>query len=336
MKKILVSGGGGFVGGAIVRALVRKGYGVVAAGRNNYPDLEAIGVSCLRGDLSDKDFTMEICSGIDTVFHVAAKAGIWGKWREYYNTNIVGTRNIVDSCRAHRVRNLVYTSTPSVVFNNRDIICGDESLPYPQRYLCHYSRSKVAAEKYVLANNNTTLRSCAVRPHLIWGPGDPHLVPRLIEKGRRNELKIIGSGENLVDISYIDNVVHAHLLAAANLDNDGNAAGNAYFIGQESPVRLWGWINDLYAGLGIAPITIKVPFRIAYMAGIICEVIATLRRSQEEPQMTRFLAQQLARSHYFSHRRAARDLGYEPVVSLQEGREKLLYWLKENDQHAII
>lgn len=336
MKKILVSGGGGFVGGALVRALVTKGNEVVVAGRNNYPDLEAIGVSCLRGDLGDRDFTMEICSGIETVFHVAAKAGIWGKWQDYKSTNIAGTINIVDSCRAHGVKNLVYTSTPSVVFNNRDIICGDESLPYPRRYLCHYSRSKVAAEKYVLANNNRTLRSCAVRPHLIWGPGDPHLVPRLIEKGRKKELKIIGSGENFVDITYIDNVVHAHLLAAANLDKDGNAAGNAYFIGQESPVNLWGWINDLYAGLGIEPIATKVPFRIAYMAGIICEAMHILRRNQAEPQMTRFLAQQLARSHYFSHRRAARDLGYLPVVSLQEGREKLLQWLKANGKHSII
>ncbi|MEE4165201.1 MAG: NAD-dependent epimerase/dehydratase family protein [Desulfocapsaceae bacterium] len=334
MKKILVTGGGGFVGGAIVRALTEKGYNVTAVGRTIYPELKESGISCRQGDIGDKVFTMDICSDVDTVFHVAAKAGIWGRWQDYYHTNVIGTKNIVDSCRAHGVSNLVYTSTPSVVFDNRDILGGDETLPYPRRFLCNYAKSKVMAETYVLANNSPMLRSCAIRPHLIWGPGDPHLVPRLIEKGKAKALKIIGSGENFVDISYIDNVVHAHLLAAENIDRNGNAAGKAYFIGQESPVRLWDWINDLYSELGIERIVRTVPFRAAFIVGDILEIIHTLGRKQQEPRMTRFLAQQLARSHYFSHRLAARDLGYEPLVSLQVGQKKLLHWLKENDQHS--
>lgn len=331
MNKVLVTGGGGFVGSAIVRSLAKLDCQVLVAGRNRYPHVEKFGATCLQGDISNRDFTMQICDGIDTVFHTAAKAGIWGKWQEYRDTNIIGTKNIVDSCRAHGVENLIYTSTPSVVFANRDIISGDESLPYAEKYLCHYSKSKVVAEKYVLKNNCNELRSCAIRPHLVWGPGDPHLVPRLLEKGRKGELKIVGSGNNLVDISYIDNVVHAHLLAAKNLEESGESAGNAYFIGQESPVKLWSWINTLYRDMGIPPITKKVPFQVAYIVGVFLELIYTLQRNQNEPKMTRFLAEQLARSHCFSHDRAYKDFGYMPVVTLDEGQKRLLQWLKTDD-----
>ncbi len=331
MRKVLVTGGGGFVGSAIVRSLLKLDCQVFVAGRNRYRRIEEIGATCLLGNISDRDFTMQICDGIDTVFHTAAKAGIWGKWQEYNDTNIIGTRNIVDSCKTRGVQNLVYTSTPSVVFANKDIVSGDESLPYAETYLCHYSKSKVIAEKYVLKNNGPGLRACAIRPHLIWGPGDPHLVPRLLEKGRKRELKIVGSGNNLVDISYIDNVAHAHLLAAKNLEESGETAGNAYFIGQESPVKLWRWINDLYRDLGIPPITKKVPFRAAYIAGFLLELIHRLQGNPNEPKMTRFLAQQLARSHSFSHDRARRDFGYRPIVTLEEGQKRLLQWLNRDD-----
>lgn len=331
MKKVLVTGGGGFVGYAIVKSLVKQECEVFVAGRSKYPHVEKLGAVCLQGDISDSDFTMRSCNGIDTVFHAAAKAGIWGRWQDYHNTNITGTKNIVDSCIAHNVENLIYTSTPSVVFANKDIVGGDETLPYTDTYLCHYSKSKVIAEKYVLANNNDKLKACAIRPHLIWGPGDPHLVPRLLAKGKKGELKIVGSGSNRVDISYIDNVVHAHLLAAKNLQESGESAGNAYFIGQESPVKLWSWINNLYRDMGIPPITKKVPFEVAYMVGAFLELIYKLQRNQNEPKMTRFLAQQLARSHCFSHHRAYKDFGYMPVVSLDEGQKRLLQWLKTDD-----
>ena len=336
MKRVLVTGGGGFVGYAIVKSLVKQECEVFVAGRSKYPHVEKLGAVCMRGDISDSDFTMRSCKGIDTVFHTAAKAGIWGRWQDYRNTNITGTKNIVDACIARDVENLIYTSTPSVVFANKDIVGGDESLPYTDTYLCHYSKSKVIAERYVLANNNDKLRTCAIRPHLIWGPGDPHLVPRLLAKGKKGELKIVGSGLNRVDISYIDNVVHAHLLAAESLQTNGNAAGNAYFIGQESPVNLWKWINDLYGDLGIHQISKRVPFMAAYAAGFLLELIHRLQRNDNEPKMTRFLALQLARSHYFSHARASRDLGYKPIVSLPEGQNRLLHWLKTNDPQSIV
>lgn len=328
MKHVLVTGGGGFVGSSLVRALLKRNVDVVVAGRSRYPQLEEIGVTCVQGDISDRGFTDQICKGVDTVFHTAAKAGIWGKWQEYFVTNVVGTKNIIDSCRRANINTLVYTSTPSVVFANRDILNGDETLPYSHRFLCNYSKSKVIAENYVLDNNDKSLSTCAIRPHLIWGPGDPHLIPRIIEKGRNQELKIVGSGNNRVDITYIENVVHAHVLAADNLEASGTAAGKAYFIGQEQPVNLWKWINELYADLDIPIIHKKIPLRAAYLAGAILEGIHHLLRKKTEPRMTRFLAQQLGRSHYFSHKRAREDLGYLPVVSLHEGQQELLHWIR--------
>ncbi len=276
MKNVLVSGGGGFLGSAIVRQLVDKGCAVTVAGRNCYPHIEGLGVECRVGDIGDRDFCELICRDVDTVFHTAAKAGIWGGWSAYKQTNVDGTVHLVDSCRKHGVPVLVYTSTPSVVFEKQSIHRGDENLDYASAFLCNYSRSKVIAERYVLKNCDDTLRGCAIRPHLIWGPGDPHLIPRLIERGRSGRLKIVGDGSNLVDITYVDNAASAHILAAEKLHGGSECSGQAYFIGQEKPVRLWDWVNDLYQELGIARLTRKIPLPAAYAAGWILEKLHRL------------------------------------------------------------
>ena len=329
MKNVLVTGGGGFVGTAIVRRLVDQGCRVKVAGRHTYEHLRDMGVEFLVGDIADQEYAESVCRDVDTVFHVAAKAGIWGKWSEYYNTNVIGTENIISGCRTHEVQRLIYTSTPSVVFDNKNIEGEGESLPYPSKFLCDYAKTKVLAEKKVLASGGERLRTCAIRPHLIWGPGDPHLIPRLVERGRERALKIVGSGANMVDITYIDNVAHAHMLAAVSLEKDDKANGKAYFIGQEKPVNLWDWINDLFRELGVPVVKRRVPLAIAYFAGFVLEKAYRLSGSGDEPKMTRFLARQLSSSHYFSHESARKDLGYEPIVLLDEGMEKLLQWLKE-------
>lgn len=329
MKNVLVTGGGGFVGTTLVRQLLAKDCTVVVAGRHDYSHVNELGARCLVGNITDKEFTDKICSDVDTVFHTAAKAGIWGDWQEYKSTNIDGTHNIVASCKKNKVPRLIYTSTPSVVFDRKNIEAGDESLSYTDRFLCNYSKSKVAAEKHILSSNDSNLRTCAIRPHLIWGPGDPHLIPRLIERGKEGVLKIVGSGSNLVDITYVDNVAHAHILAAESLCRSGISAGQAYFIGQEQPVSLWLWINQLFKELGIPQLTKKVPFGIAYLAGGVLEMYHRILGKSKEPVMTRFLALQLSRSHYFSHEKAKRDLGYQPIISLEEGKERLLASMKQ-------
>lgn len=331
MKRILVTGGGGFVGKAIVRLAAAREIESVVVGRNRYPEVEELGARCLCGDIRDASFMNQACREVDTVFHVAALAGIWGAWSDYYSINVQGTKNVIDACRKNGVPRLVYTSTPSVVFNRRDIAGGDESLPYAGNFLCHYARSKVMAERLVLAGSDTKLSTCAIRPHLVWGPGDPHLIPRLLRKGKRGELKRVGSGTNRVDISYVDNVAHAHLLAAINLCTSGTAAGKAYFISQCQPVNLWEWINALFVRVNIAPVNGSVPFVAAYGVGAVLEAVHTMFGKDREPRMTRFLAEQLAKSHYFSCAASERDLGYSPVVSTEDGMDSLIKWIQQNE-----
>ncbi len=341
MKNVLITGGGGFIGKALVLELVRNGYNCGVIGRSNYPDLQKRGVCLHKGDLADEEHVKRVMGDgfiggdqqeyrgeYDTVFHVASLTGIWGGYTGYYQTNVVGTRNLISACLGNNVRRFIYTSTPSVVFNKKDIIEGDETLPYPENFLCSYAKTKAIAEKTVLGVDQEKCRTCAIRPHLVWGPGDPHLVPRLLERARIGKLQKVGQSRNMVDITYIDNVVYAHILAAKELCGEGKCAGKAYFIGQEEPVNLWAWIDDLLRRTDHRPIEKTVSFQAAYSVGALLEMLYTLSgKGEKEPRMTRFLACQLAKSHYFSHKRAEADFGYTPRISTEEGMECLLRWL---------
>lgn len=325
MKRALVTGGGGFVGSYIVKKLLETGVECLVVGRNTYPDIEALGATCHVGDIADLAFLSSAFKNVDTVFHVAALAGIWGKWQDYQRINVQGTENVIAACKKNKVPHLVYTSTPSVVFNRDHIVNGDEQLPYAESFLCHYARSKVIAEKLVLESNCTAtpFHTCALRPHLVWGPGDPHLIPRLLERGRLRQLKKVGDCTNLVDISYVENVAEAHLLAAHNLESTGTAAGQAYFISQGEPVNLWQWIDELFERMDIPPIQARVPFPLAYGVGAVLELLHHVFAPRKEPKMTRFLAEQLAKSHCFSIAKARKDLGYTVGISTREGMERL-------------
>jgi nucleoside-diphosphate-sugar epimerase len=181
----------------------------------------------------------------------------------------------------------------------------------------------------VLRNNSEKLRTAAIRPHLVWGPGDTNLIPRLMDRGREQSLRIVGDGKNQVDIAYIDNVVHAHLLAAKNLAGVGTAGGHAFFIGQQEPVQLWPWINELFAKVEVPPVTSQVGLRIAKAGGWMLEKGHGLLGSKQEPRMTRFLAEQLAMSHWFSKEKAETLLGYREKVSTEVGMKRLIDWLRQ-------
>jgi len=333
MARVLVTGGGGFVGGAIVRALLRRGDEVTVLGRRRYPRLEALGVRCIRGDLADKQAVMAAAAGSTLVFHVAAKAGIWGRRADYHAANVIGTENVLAACRACGIPYLVHTSTPSVVFAGRDIEGGD-TLPYADRFLCHYAATKAKAERLVLEANSGNLRTVALRPHLVWGPGDTNLIPRLLDRARRGRLVRVGDGRNRVDISYIDNVVDAHLLAARELMGRGRNAGRGYFISQGEPVNLWDWIGDFLERAGAPPVTKAIGYRAAYLTGALFECLYTVFRVESEPPMTRFLAEQLAKSHWFSIAGAGRDFGYVPGTSAAEGMERLVAALRGSAEPA--
>ena len=317
---ILVTGGGGFVGSYVVERLLQRGYSVRSLGRSPQPQLAAKGIEVVCGDLTDAAVVTAACEGVDAVFHVAARAGVWGSWESYYGPNVIGTRNVVNACLAQGVGRLVYTSTPSVVFNRQAISGGDESLPYGRDWLCHYAHTKAIAEEEALAANGEALKVVALRPHLIFGPGDPHLLPRVIESALGGRLKIVGDGASRVDVSYVGNVADAHLNAFDALQS-GRGAGRAYFISQGEPVALWPWVNSILEGLGHAPLRKEVSLPVAYSVGAVCEALWKLLRRREDPPITRFVAVELAKDHYFDISAARRDLNYVPQTSMSQALE---------------
>jgi len=319
----LVTGAGGFLGLYIVEQLVARGDRVRALCRGNYPQLDALGVETIRGDLQDRDAVVAACEGIDCVFHVAALAGIAFDWKRFYGINVEGTQHVVAGCRRHGVGRLVYTSSPSVTFDAADQCGIDESAPYPTKWLCHYPQTKALAEQHVLAANGDGLATCALRPHLIWGPRDRHLIPRLLARARSGRLRRVGEGKNLVDTVYVENAAAAHLQAADALLPESPAAGRAYFITQGEPVNCWGWINEILALAGLPPLRKTIPFSAAWKIGAVFELIYKTLRLKSEPPMTRFLAAQLATSHYFDINRAKEDFGYEAEITMEEGMRRL-------------
>jgi nucleoside-diphosphate-sugar epimerase len=322
--KALVTGAAGFLGQYIVEQLVARGDQVRGQVRRAAPELERLDVELVNCDIRDADAMIAACQGVDVVFHTAAVAGIWGSWDHYFGINTLGTRNVLAGCRQHGVGRLVYTSSPSVTFDGSDQRNVDETAPYPSLWLAHYPRSKALAEQEVLAAyGRQGLLACSLRPHLIWGPRDRHLVPRLVERARAGQLRRVGRGHNLIDMVYVENAAEAHLLAADRLVLGSPVAGRAYFITQGEPVNCWQWIDELLALAGLPPVKRSVPLPVAYAAGAICEGLYTVLRRTDEPRMTRFLAAQLGRDHYFDISRARRDFGYEPRVSTVEGMRRL-------------
>lgn len=334
--RALVTGGGGFVGKAVVKQLLERGHEALAFQRGAYPELEAMGTRCVRGDLTKLDDVVEACAGVDVVFHVAAKTGFAGAPSEFEAINIGGTDNVIEACLRNGVGRLVYCSSPSVTLDGNDHKGADESVPYATSFLAHYPRTKAEGEKRALAANGKAgeggkvLHTCALRPHLIFGPGDEHLMPRLIQRAKSGKLKIIGDGTNEVDWTYVDNVAHAHLLAAdALLEGEKRPAGKPYFITNGEPVRAWEWFNGILEELGIPKLNKKVPLSVARFVGKSFDATWKTFGMKGEPPLTEFAAVQVATTHTYSIENAKRDFGYAPVVSLEEAVKRTVPWLKE-------
>lgn len=322
--KALVTGGGGFLGRYIVEQLRDRGDQVRILARGAYPELNDLGVETHRGDLQDQRAVSKACVGIDVVFHTAAIPGVWGPWQHYYNTNVIGTRNVLAACNEHGVKRLIFTSSPSVVFDGKPHVDADESMPYPDKYLCHYPHTKAIAEREVLAaNGQNGLLTIALRPHLIWGPRDNHLIPRLLQRAASGRLKQVGDGSNIISMSYVENSAAAHLQAEAALTENSPAAGNAYFINEPEPVNLWNWVNEILKRAGMQPIKKSISASTAYRIGAVLEAVYSTFRLRSEPPMTRFVALQLSQSHSYSVQKAQRDFGYTPIVPYEEAMRRL-------------
>ncbi len=321
--KALVTGGGGFLGGHIVRKLLHRGDTVVSFARGAYPELAAMGVKVVRGDLSDAAAVSAAARGCDVVFHVAAKAGAWGAFDTYHQANVVGTQSVIDACRAQDVPRLVYTSTPSVVHAGGDIEGGDESLPYPEHFEAHYPATKAEAERRVRAANGDDLLTVSLRPHLVWGPGDNHLMPRIVARAKAGRLRLVGGGAKKVDAVYVENAADAHLLAADALAPGAACAGNAYFVTNADPRPQAEIVNGMLAAAGLPPCEKSISPKIAYAVGWAMETVWRLTGREDEPLMTRFVANQLATAHWYRTENIERDIGYRPAVSMEQGMERL-------------
>ncbi len=321
--RVLVTGAGGFLGGAIARMLLARGDQVVAVQRGGAPELVGLGADLIQGDLSDPAVAIRAAQGCNGVIHVAAKAGHWGSYASYFSANVLATRNVLAACEKHQIARLVYTSTPSVVHAGGDLAGVNESAPIPEHFHAHYPATKAIAEREVLRANSATLATCALRPHLIWGPGDNHLLPRLIARAKAGKLRFVGNGQNLLDTIYIENAARAHLAALDRLVPSAACAGKAYFLSNDEPLAVKEIVNRLIACAGLPPCNQHIPVAIAYVIGALMELSYRVLPLKGEPLLTRFVVSQLSTAHWFDLSAAKRDLGYRAEVSITEGLARL-------------
>lgn len=323
-KTALVTGGSGFLGRAIVKQLLDEQVKVKILCRGSYPDLEKLDIEIIRGEISDIDVIKKAVQNSDIVFHTAAKAGIDGPYSEYYRINVEGTQSLFKCAQDSGVKAFIYTSSPSVVFSHGDIENGDETLPYPEEHHAHYPKTKCIAEKFVLTNNSDKMTTVSLRPHLIWGPGDNHLAPRLIKKAKAGKLKFIGDGKNLIDTVYIDNAATAHIQAAkVSLSDSSSIGGKAFFITNGDPRPISEIINMIIGSAGLEPVTATISPKVAWFAGAIFEFIFKVFRLKGEPPITRWVAAELSTAHWFNISLAKKLLNYNPTISIEEGQKRL-------------
>ncbi len=324
----LVTGGAGFVGAALVQALKDRGDQVIAL--DLAPSCPVQGVDYRRIDITDKAAVTEACRGVDTIFHNASLVHTkQNKQDIVWAVNLGGTENMLEAAREHGVKRFIYVSSGSVVYEGKDIENGDESMPYASVSQAPYADSKIAAEKLVLEHNGQHgIATCALRPHVVFGPGDGRFMPALLKQGKSGRLRVqVGRGVWLSDYTYLSNLIDALLLADEALACDGTnsaAAGQAYFITNGEPMPFWDFVRKVAARLGFPPIKYQAPKSLVYAIAAVKEGIDTLKGGtlNAEDGLTRFAIRYMCTHHYFSIDKARRDLGYEPKVSIEEGIER--------------
>jgi nucleoside-diphosphate-sugar epimerase len=301
---------------------------VLSLSRKAYPELDAIGVRTAQVDIgAPVESWAHLFEGYDGVFHTAAKVDMWGRYRDFFHTNVEGTRNIIAACKSAGVRAFVFTSSPSVVHTGQDLLGVDEQQNYPDHFHAFYPQTKAQAEREVrAADDREGLRTVALRPHLIWGPRDTNLIPTIVERARLGKLTRIGSGSNRVDLTFIEDCVQAHVAAMRTLETEPDrAGGKAYFISQGEPVDMWRWIDRVLAAHELPPVSRSIPTSVAMPLALVIESVARVLLMfgiEVKPLLTRFLVSEMATSHYFNINAAKRDLGYAPTFTIEEAMLK--------------
>lgn len=321
-KRCIVIGGSGFLGRHLVEKLLDRGYAVsVFDIQQNY---ELPNVTFFQGDLCDKQALLTALKDVSVVFHCASPAPASDNRDLFERVNIQGTHTVLQACVEAGVQKVVLTSSASVVFEGRDIKNGKESLPYAKKPIDFYTMTKIKQEKLVLeaCDRDNGLLTVAIRPHGIFGPRDPQLVPILIDTARRGKMKfIIGDGTNLVDFTFVENVVHGHILAAERLRADSPICGKAYHITNDEPIRFWDFMSEILLGLGYPAPRYHLPYLFVYGLALLLWMFSLLLRPliSFKPTFTPMRVALAGTHHYYSCERAKEDMGYSPIVSLKEG-----------------
>ena len=318
--RILVTGASGMLGGAVARILAGRGdeVRVFQRRRSGIP-----GVEEFPGDITDAAAVRAAARGTEGVIHLAARVSVTGPWRSFAATNIGGVRHVLEAVRAEGIPRLVHVSSPSVAHHGSSLVGSGAGPADPRRARGHYARSKAAGELLALAADKPGLAVVAIRPHLVWGPGDTQLIGRIIARARSGRLALVGPGTALVDTTYVDNAAAAIVAA---LDRAHHARGQALVITNGQPRPVAELMERACLAAGVPPPRRRVPYHVAWAAGAVAEIAWPALRRDDDPPVTRFLAEHLATAHWFDQRRSRRLLDWAPAVDLDEGFARLARW----------
>lgn len=327
--KTLITGATGFLGGALARRLHSMGWEVTGLGRNPevLQQLESEGIKTVQVNIEDEPAMREACKDQEIVFHCAAFPSPWGKYEAFYQTNVVGTRNVVQACKDNNVQRLVHVSTPSIYFTYESRLNVRENALLPKP-ISHYAKTKLLAEEEIDKAHEDGLPVITIRPRAIFGPGDSVLFPRLIPRLKEGRLPIIGDGENIIDLTYIDNVVDALLLC---IDSPKWTLGKKYNISNGEPIRIWDLIGRICKDLDLPYPTRRISHRVADIAALSLETIYKLLPGQPEPPLTRLAVSMISNSTTLDITAARSDLGYRPNVAIAAGVVRFIKWWKETN-----
>lgn len=328
IMNVLVTGGGGFMGMALIKRLIKEGHRITSFSRREYPLHWALGISSIQADIRDEKAVMKACRDRDVVFHLAAMVGIWGNYESYHSINVEGTQNVINACKANGVNGIIFTSSSSVVFGGSDLEGIDETCSYPEKHGSHYAATKAMAEQLIIEANSESLKTISLRPHLVWGPYDSHVIPGVLKRAASGKLRRIGDQEHFIDTTYIDNMIDALILAVDALEHKPEATGRNFFITNGEPARVWDFVNSIIQIAGYEPVQKKIPERIALTAAAVSEWFHLTFNLRTEPFMTRYAIRELCTNHWFDISNAREILGYHPKVSYAEGFKRLKEYLK--------
>ena len=321
--KVLVTGGGGFVGMALIRRLVKSDYFVSTFSRSIYNEHKKLGVKIFQGNISSLPEIENACAGIDVVFHVAAKVGVWGAYKDFYDINIIGTENVIKACKKNGVKKLIFTSSASVIFDGSNLEGVNELVGYPKTPVSNYTSTKAQAEQLVLNANSNSLKTISLRPHLVWGPGDTQLIPKILIRAKSGRLKQVGEKNYLIDTTFINNLIDAQILAMGKMDINPDLCGRAFFITNGKPIPVWEFLNSIIKSAGLPEVKKSIPKFVALMVAWILEKAHLIFRIKKEPFITRFVIHELCTHHWFDISAAEKLLDYSPKIDFETGIQKL-------------